>query len=337
MKCIKFTITSSLQAPLFIGSMIRGAMGGALKEVVCVNPSFECKDCFAKDNCLYYEFYEQKNRFLNYRLDFKLNPKNIEFSYYLFNEACSKYPYILSAIEKLFTKKGLGVRRETTNDFKIYYKNELIYDGNNFKNIKIKSTHHPELVSESKNNASIRHSELDSESHSKELTSHSKLVSESHSKELTSHFKLVSESQNNASIRHSELDSESNPKPPTIIKLKLTTPLRLKKNGRFLKPDTLDIKDILISIIGKKAFFENSQKENIEQFPTVVMKDLKFIDLTRYSNRQKTKMKVGGIIGEMVISNLTPQTYNLLKYGEITGVGKLNSFGLGIIEIENLT
>ncbi len=274
LRYLKFNIFAKLNStpPPFIGSMIRGAFGVSLKEIVCVNPSFECNNCFAKDNCLYYEFYEEKNRFLNYRLDFKLNQKNIEFNYYLFNEACNKYPYILSALEKLFTKKGLGYKRETTNDFKIYYKDELIYDGNNFKSINIEPDE----------------------------------------------FKISQEFSN-------------------IVKLKLITPLRLKKNGRFLKPDILDIKDILISIIGKKAFFENSQKENIEHFPQVVMKDLKFIDLTRYSNRQKTKMKVGGIIGEMIINNLTPQTYNLLKYGEITGVGKLNSFGLGKIEVENLT
>jgi len=293
LKYIKLSINAKLSTipPPFIGSMIRGAMGGALKDVVCINPTFDCKDCFAKDNCLYYEFYEEKNRFLNYRLDFKLNQQNLEFNYYLFNKACEKYPYILSAIEKLFTKKGLGVKRETTNNFKIYHNNKLIYDGNNFKNIKIEPTRHSELVSESKFHT--------------------------------------------PTLRHCAFDAES--KPPTIIKLKLITPLRLKKNGRFLKPETLDIKDILISVIGKKAFFENEQKEHIEQFPTVVMKDLKFLDLTRYSNRQKTKMKIGGIIGEMIINNLTPQTYNLLKYGEITGVGKLNSFGLGKIEIENLT
>ena len=278
-KYIKFSVNAKLSntPPPFIGSMIRGAMGGSLKEIVCINPTLDCKDCFAKENCLFYEFYEEKNRFLNYRLDFNLNQKTLKFDYYLFNEATSKYPYILSAIEKLFTKKGLGVKRETTNNFKIYNEDKLIYNGNNFSNIKIEPTIY---------------------------SSHSELVSES--------------------------------KTPTIIKLKLITPLRLKKNGRFLKPDTLDVKDILISIIGKKAFYENQEKKRIEHFPQIVMKDLKFLDLTRYSNRQKTKMKVGGIVGEMVINNLTPQTYNLLKYGEITGVGKLNSFGLGKIEVEEL-
>nr|WP_255531416.1 CRISPR system precrRNA processing endoribonuclease RAMP protein Cas6 [Nitratiruptor sp. YY09-18] len=74
----------------------------------------------------------------------------------------------------------------------------------------------------------------------------------------------------------------------------------------------------------------------MEKFPKVVKKDLKFMDFSRYSNRQKTKMKVGGIVGEIVVDGLDKQTYELLKYGEIVGVGKLGSFGLGKIEVEDL-
>ncbi|WP_200762293.1 hypothetical protein [Nitrosophilus alvini] len=33
--------------PRFIGSMVRGTMGVALKRVVCINPSYDCEECFA--------------------------------------------------------------------------------------------------------------------------------------------------------------------------------------------------------------------------------------------------------------------------------------------------
>ena len=271
MKYIKFDIKTPIDAPEFIGSMIRGVLGGALKDVVCINPSFDCKECFAKDDCIYYKFYEEKNRFVNYRLDFNLYSKKIEFGLYLFNDAVDKYPYILSAIFKAFSQKGIGYKRETTEDFEIYYDNNIIFKAGEFSN-----------------NIKAEPKEFESSSFS------------------------------------------------PIIKLKLITPLRLKRDGRFLKSDNLDIKDILISAISKKSFFEQTKKEHIEQFPSVVMKDLAFKDFTRFSNRQKRKMKVGGVVGEMIINNLTPQTYNLLKYATITGVGKLNSFGLGKIEIEEL-
>jgi len=87
--------------------------------------------------------------------------------------------------------------------------------------------------------------------------------------------------------------------------------------------------------------YSNLQESEINDkeflnIPKVIKKDLKMVDFTRYSNRQRKKLKIGGIVGEMIIEGLTFQTYQLLKYGEISGVGKLNSFGLGKIELEDI-
>ena len=41
MQFIKFNIKSDIKSPLFIGSMVRGVLGGAIKQVVCINPSFK--------------------------------------------------------------------------------------------------------------------------------------------------------------------------------------------------------------------------------------------------------------------------------------------------------
>ncbi|WP_201332575.1 hypothetical protein [Nitratiruptor sp. YY09-18] len=123
------------QLPPFIGSMLRGAFGVNLKDVVCINPSFECSTCFAKDNCIYYEFYEEKNRFHKFRFDFTLKPKKLDFSLYLFNEACQKYPYVLSALYRMLTQKGLGVNRKKYEIEKIYLGGEVVFE-NEFKNLK---------------------------------------------------------------------------------------------------------------------------------------------------------------------------------------------------------
>ncbi len=254
--------------PHFLGSTLRGAFGAALKDVVCVNPKFECEGCFAADNCLYHEFFEAKNRFHNFRFDFKLYPKDLQFGLYLFNEATQKYPYVLSALHRMIERKGLGARREKLKIGSMKINGETIYDGE-FKSLQI----------EPKN------------------------------------FE-------NDDFR-------------PVAKVKLITPLRMKRGGRFLKPDNLDIKDILISIIKKRAHFDGEEIV-LDSFPKVVMKKLEFRDFTRYSNRQRTKMKVGGIVGEMIVSDLSPQSYELLKYGEVSGVGKLNTFGLGKIEVEDI-
>jgi len=264
---IKTKNSNSLQS--FIGSMLRGAFGVSLKDVVCINPSFECSSCFAKENCLYFDFFEAKNRFHKFRFDFELYPKKLDFSLYLFNDAGQKYPYILSAIHKMLTKKGLGVNREKYEIDKIFVNEKAVFEDGEFKNIKVET-------------------------------------------------------------KSFECDNFC-PK----AKVKFVTPLRIKKEGRFLKPDNLDIKDILVSIYKKRLFFDGID-EKIEEFPVVVDRSLRFVDFTRYSKRQKSKMKIGGIIGEIVVDGLTPQTYELLKYGEISGVGKLNSFGLGKIEVEDI-
>ena len=95
MNYLKLSIIIKSKPPYFIGSQIRGALGYALKRVTCINPSFKCQDCFGADNCLYFQFYEKKNSFLKYRLDFELGSEYYDFSLYLFEDNCKDIAYIL--------------------------------------------------------------------------------------------------------------------------------------------------------------------------------------------------------------------------------------------------
>lgn len=271
MKYIKIDIQTKGEGslPPFIGSMLRGGFGVNLKRVVCINPNYECEGCFAKEECLYYKFYEERNRFHNFRFDFPLYPKKLDFSLYLFNDATPKYPYVLSSLHRMITKEGLGRERKRYEIELIKANDKVIYDDGKFKEIAIEPRHF--------------------------------------------------------------FCEEYSP----VAKVKLLTPLRIKREGRYVKPENLEAKDLLVSIYKKRRFFDGEIAE-IASFPETVMKDLKFQDFTRYSNRQKTKMKVGGILGELLLKDLTPQTYELLKFGEIVGVGKLGTFGLGKIEVEPL-
>ena len=122
--------------PAFLGSMLRGAFGASLKDVVCVNPSFECEGCFAADNCLYYEIYEKKKRFHDFRFDFDLYPQELAFGLYLFGDAAKKYPYVLSAIHRMIERKGLGAKRERLAVEHIAINGQPIFDGE-FKHISV--------------------------------------------------------------------------------------------------------------------------------------------------------------------------------------------------------
>lgn len=47
-------------------------------------------------------------------------------------------------------------------------------------------------------------------------------------------------------------------------------------------------------------------------------------------------MNLGGLMGEFWISNLDEKSYQLLKLGELIGVGKQTVFGLGKINIKGV-
>jgi CRISPR/Cas system endoribonuclease Cas6 (RAMP superfamily) len=46
-------------------------------------------------------------------------------------------------------------------------------------------------------------------------------------------------------------------------------------------------------------------------------------------------MQIDGVMGEMKIKGIDMKSYRYLKLGEIIGVGKLTTFGLGKIKIRN--
>ena len=122
------------------------------------------------------------------------------------------------------------------------------------------------------------------------------------------------------------------------IKIKLLTPLRIKKNNRFLRED-VDLEDILRSIYQKEQEFKHGEKafklDYIPHYATVV-KALSYKPLMRNSNRQRQRMSMDGIVGELALMGLDKRSYELLKLGEVIGVGKQTVMGLGKIEVEEL-
>ncbi|MEM2742098.1 MAG: CRISPR system precrRNA processing endoribonuclease RAMP protein Cas6, partial [Nitrososphaeria archaeon] len=70
----------------------------------------------------------------------------------------------------------------------------------------------------------------------------------------------------------------------------------------------------------------------------IKLDNLCWYDWERYSTRQKTKMKLGGLIGK--ITYQSEETFNLflpfLTIGQYTHIGKNCTFGLGRYEIENV-
>jgi hypothetical protein len=122
---------------------------------------------------------------------------------------------------------------------------------------------------------------------------------------------------------------------PDVL-MQFVTPLRIKRDNRYVRGDFLELFDIINSayqryrqIIGK-----DRKRFPVKVKGEIVKRSLKFIEIDRVSNRQKSKMKFGGLVGEIFVKNLDKNEYELLKIGELIGVGKQTVFGLGKIKIE---
>jgi len=268
---IQVKINTNHQSSYFIGSMIRGAMGYALKKITCINPSYQCEGCFAQTSCLYYKFYEKKNTLHNYRFDIDLGSRKFDFTLYLFNEATQSLPYVLSALQITLSQNGLTKNNYKFNDLTISVNGKEVFDGKEFKSLDI----------------------------------------------LPKALKVDSFCPN--------------------IKIKLPTPLRIKKHNKFLRDD-VELEDLLRSIhqreqelvYGKKVFKLDHKPSYFSS-----IKALQYKSLTRKSNRQRQTMKMDGIVGELAVMGIDEESYRLLKLGEIIGVGKQTVMGLGRIEIED--
>jgi len=122
------------------------------------------------------------------------------------------------------------------------------------------------------------------------------------------------------------------------VKIKFLTPLRIKK-GNKLTYDDITIEHILRSIYQRKQqIFDNEEVYSLDYEPTYItsVKIFEYKPLYRKSDRQGKKMVMGGVIGEMAVLGLDKKSYELLKIGEIIGVGKQTVFGLGKIEVEEI-
>jgi len=260
------------KSPYFIGSMLRGALGYSLKKVTCINPSFKCEGCFAQHSCIYYSFYEKENVFHKYRFEIELGSGKFDFALYLFDDACDGLPYVLSALEMMLKKIGLGKDRKLYPNFALYINDDLANANN----------------------------------------------------QITMPKKF---------IKSFQIDDFC-----PDVEIKFLTPLRMKKHKRFIRDEKIELKDIIHSIYQRALQVQNKnrQKLDFEIEGQIISKSIKYKELTRQSNRQKTKMNLGGIMGSMEIIGLNQKTYEILKLGELIAVGKSTVFGLGKIKVEEL-
>jgi hypothetical protein len=129
------------------------------------------------------------------------------------------------------------------------------------------------------------------------------------------------------------------------IKLTFVTPMRLP--GRGYKPEDLELKIVLKSVLERlsilallaglpEAKVDFATPLALAEKITVLSRAAKWWDWDRYSKRQDRRMSMGGFIGHLVLQGDFSELKPYLKIAELLHVGKNSTFGFGQVRFESL-
>lgn len=136
------------------------------------------------------------------------------------------------------------------------------------------------------------------------------------------------------------------PEPPNDMRIRLLTPLRLKRHGRFVGPSQLTATDLLLHLCKRLAMLADLYRGDPNPFDwntlfrhaedmRIAGPQLHWHDWTRFSSRQNTLMQMGGLLGGFRLEGETLASFwPALWFGQWVHVGKGTSFGLGGYRIE---
>ena len=138
----------------------------------------------------------------------------------------------------------------------------------------------------------------------------------------------------------------STPPAPERVRVRLLTPLRLKRHGHLTSPERFTAEDFLFSLVGRLRLLASHHGGNPEPLAwprfyasakTVILSQpqLRWHEWTRYSSRQNTLMELGGLLGTFELTGPDLATlWPLLWWGQWVHTGKGTTFGLGAYRLE---
>jgi CRISPR-associated endoribonuclease Cas6 len=131
------------------------------------------------------------------------------------------------------------------------------------------------------------------------------------------------------------------PELPAAVTIDILTPLRLRRAGHLVTPDTFHFRDLFSALLRRVSMLTYFHGESALETDfagltqasgqiEIMTKNLRFKDWTRYSSRQKTDMQMGGVVGgfELPGSDLAP-FWPYLWIGQWIHAGKGATMGLG--------
>jgi|LSQX01.1.fsa_nt_gb hypothetical protein len=295
----KINPTDKLVLGKFVGSTIRGGFGYALKKVAClIKSNKKCNLCALSETCPYFLLFESKQR------NDQANLKAFEIP----------RPYIFDTT--------LNTRQVYTNNTPLYLRLTLIGSA---------ITRFPYFFLSLQELGNTGFGYGRKNFIVEDVVQSYPVVKKLYDKrEETLGKPEIGKLTNNINI-----DTET-------ITIDFLTPLRIKQSGKLIS--SLEFRDLIKSIIHRTTFLSQHWCDtNIEFDWNNLLKESKTIkivdsnigwtDLQRYSSRQMSNMKIGGITGNITYKGNLKQFMPLLHLGSYLHTGKNTTFGLGKYQI----
>ena len=285
--------------PKFKGNIIRGALGNSLRQICCPIKRVDCKDCLLSSSCIYFYIFESK---------LIKRPRG---------SPSTPHPFVLDSFDM---EKTLYMPQE---DFSF----RLILFGGAVKwipYIVYAVTYMGERGIGKGRKDGLGRFDL-------------KWVKQDGHEIYTSKTKVLTniETDNYLELHDSEVEISK-------LQVDFITPYRVKfKNalvssfdfGILIRAALRRISNLEFHFLGEEPDLDYKglvhRANNIE----LLSEEKQWIDLSRFSFRQGSKMKIGGLVGRAIYKGKLSEFYPILKYCEIAHVGKQTSFGFGKIKL----
>ncbi len=289
--------------PSFKGSTLRGALGHSIKKISCALRRQNCQNCLLTNSCAYSYLYEIKNA----------NNQNQPA-----RAAHRPHPYAL--IPPTETKQTYKSGDNFNFDLLLFgsaneYLPHVVY-----------------AIQEMGKSGLGKKNQEPGQFNLEKITHEQKVIFENNHLQAPQTLPLLS------------LEETSPANSIKTITVTCKTPLRLKQLNKL--QHNLPFHLLIRGAMRRCSTLENAYGNGEPKLDykglagragdvEITQADSHWVDIRRYSNRQKNSMLFGGIKGQITYQgkNLT-EFIPLLKFSEVTQLGKQTTFGLGQIKIE---
>lgn len=307
--------------PAFLGSTLRGAFGIALKNTVCVINHRECERCLVASKCIYPYVFE--------------TPAPVDLTL-LRGQQQAPHPFILcppmpdsllyNQPQKMATEERWPVKVGQDLAFNLLLMGRAI-------------DYLPYIIYTV---SQMAERGLGVDRARFELTNVSMLDVNDQPISIYAKGELAAVAQPSHSLAEIVAAHQRQPDQSDKLTLRFITPARIRVEGdlqtkfsfSLLVRSLLRRWSLLTALYGQNPLQLNfgeiiAQAEAI----TIAQSQLHWWDVSRYSNRQQAKLKIGGFIGEITYQGDIAPFVPLVRVGEWLHIGSGTSFGLGKYQI----